>query len=169
MQIISEEEIWKRFWKKYNREPKGWRIFSGLSEKGHPELRIVGKKETFLIKRESLYSGKLGIGGRISESIDEVRNKEQFGFREIPDRTIETLLSVTKDEVDTKKVNTIFGNILAQQPALSLEKIRSPIALQGPIVHSPRPLDLLSNEQMRLDGKIELELERWKRRIYHIQ
>ena len=69
MEIVPEDVIWAEFRKKYEEKPKGWRIHSGLSPKGFPELLISGPKESWLMKRESLYSGKLGVGGRIPEGI----------------------------------------------------------------------------------------------------
>ena len=167
--VISEEQVWVEYWEKYRRRPEDWRMYSGISSKGYPELLILGKKDSWLLRRESLYSGKLGIGGRFSETkqsdIEGGKMSTQFGFRPVPKKIVRRL--ATGQEMDLEERTRIITDILSQTPTTP-DRIRSPLMVQGPLVQSPNPLPVISKEQVELDMKLDLELDKWKRRINYL-
>ncbi|MFQ6135183.1 MAG: hypothetical protein ACE5KU_05150 [Nitrososphaerales archaeon] len=168
MSIIPEEEIWAEFWRGYSRGPEAWRMYFGVSAKGYPELLITGEKESWLVRRESLFSGKPGIGGRIAEDIRMKPRIEPYGFREIPRCYLKKIVAMIERSVDPVDETKIITDIL-KQPPTTLDRIRSPSVIQGPLVHSYQPLPLISEEQMELNRKLDIELDKWKRRFHHIR
>ena len=164
MNILSEDEIWKEFWRRYLKKPEGWRMRSGISEKGNPELLISGRKESWLIKRESLYSGRMGVGAKIG-GINKMNSTiDSFGLRELPMDILETIAS-SADPVDSSK---IFTDIIRNQTPTTPRKIRAPVMIQGPIMQSSNPLNLMSDKQVELDKKLDLELMKWTKKIPYI-
>jgi hypothetical protein len=167
VKLLPEDVICAEFWKRYFRRPDGWRLYSGVSTKGYPELLIAGEEESWLVRRDSLYSGKLGIGGRIAGDIEVNPEVSPYGFREIPRRFLEKLMSMEEgnDLVDKTKIIT---DIL-KKPPTTLDRIRSPGAIQGPMIQSYQALPLISKEQAKLDRDLNIEMDKWKRRISYLQ
>lgn len=170
MSLIPEEEIWAEYWRSYNQRPEGWRLYSGISVRGCPELLIAGEKESWLVRRESLYSGKLGVGGKIPRGISRDSASGSimgsYGFREVPGDYAERL--ARGESVDPAEKMRIIADIL-RHPPTPLDKITSPSLLQGPLTHSIRPLPIISEEQAELDRKLNLELDKWRRRLNYIR
>jgi hypothetical protein len=165
--LLRENAIWAEFWKRYFGRPEGWRIYSGISTNGYPELLINGEKESWLVRRDSLYSGKLGIGGRISGDIKMDPRVDPFGFREIPRRYLERILAMDEGFDPVEKTKMITD--ILKKPPTTLDRIRSPGAIQGPMVRSYQALPLISNEQAKLDKELNMEMDKWKRRIPYLQ
>lgn len=165
--IIPEEEIWKEVWKKYNLDPLGLRMYAGLSSTGHPELLITSPKDNWMIKRESPYSGKLGIGGRLEEYFKPKLQIDQAGFRPIPRYAIKKMIAMAGEGFDIIEATKIIESILAQEPTTfeELRRIRPPGVMQGPILHTYRSLQSIIGRQLEVDTKLEMELEKWKRRL----
>ncbi len=168
MKLIPEDVICAEFWKRYFRRPEGWRLYSGVSTKGYPELLITGEKESWLVRRDSLYSGKLGIGGRIAGDIEVNPRMDPYGFREIPRRYVERILAMDGEGIDPVEKTKIITDIL-KKPPTTLDRIRSPGAIQGPMIQSYQALPLISNEQAKLDRDLNIEMDKWKRRIPYLQ
>ena len=164
MEIVPEDVIWSEFRKKYEEKPKGWRIHSGLSPKGFPELLISGPKESWLMKRESLYSGKLGVGGRIPEGIKLNSKNESFGLRDLPINKIQRIMN-TSNALD---VNKMMANLMNTSP-IPHQNITSPVALEGPVFHSPKPLNLVSRKHNALDKLLDLEMSKWRSKISYLK
>jgi hypothetical protein len=165
--ILSEEIVWNEFWKRYSKKPKAWRIYSGLSGKGHPELLISGEDDSWIIRRESLYSGKLGIGGRIPDGVKMNSKGAPYGFRELSQDVLDNIMMIIEGQKDPGVRSKVINNIL-KKPPTTLERIQSPGVMQGPIVHSLNSLPLFSKEQARLDRKLNLEIDQWRRRFPYI-
>ena len=176
MSMVPEEEIWEEFWqKKYKQDPDVWRIFRSESPKGYPELWIIGPQESWLLKRESLYSGKHGIGVKLDEGYGTKPMPPSYGFREVPQAKylMEKAMEMVERGMDpAEAMARIFPILEKEIPAIlqqrptAPERIRSPIAVQGPII-AYRPSHLLSERQMELDRKLDSELDKWKRRLSH--
>ena len=164
MEIIPENFIWSEFRKKYEEKPKGWRINSGLSSKGFPELLISGPKESWLLKRESLFSGKLGVGGKIPEGIKLTSKNESFGFRNIPLTKLQRVMN-TSNAFD---VNDMMANLMNTFP-VPHQNINSPIAIEGPVFSSLNPLNLVSRKHHTLDKLLDLELSKWRNNISYLK
>ena len=168
VKFIPENVIISDFWKKYFRQPDGWRMYSGVTANGHPELLITGEKESWLIRRDSLYSGKLGIGGRLEGDILINPRVDSFGFREIPNRYFNKILSMNNKDIDQEEQSKIIAALL-EKPPTTLEKIKSQGVIRGPMVQSPHALPVISKEQAELDNKLDIEMKKWKRRISYLQ
>jgi len=171
MSIAPEDEIWKEVWRKYNRNPLGLRMYAGISSGGHPELLITSAKESWMIKRDSPYSGRLGVGGRIQESISPRLDVEQAGLRPIPRHAMKKMIAMAEEGIDIVEAAKIIGSILAQEPVTfdELERTRPPSIMQGPIIQSPTSLQSVVGGQLELDMKLELELEKLKKGLTYIQ
>jgi len=112
--ILSEEIVWNEFWKRYSKKPKAWRIYSGLSSKGHPELLISGEDDSWIIRRESLYSGKLGIGGRIPDEVKMNSKSAPYGFRELSQDVLDNIMMIIEGQKDPRVRSKIINNILSK-------------------------------------------------------
>ncbi|MEM2094395.1 MAG: hypothetical protein QXI32_03760 [Candidatus Bathyarchaeia archaeon] len=171
MSVTSEEEIWKQVWRRYNQNPLGMRMYAGVSPHGHPELLIVGPQESWIIKRDSPYSGRPGIGGVLQETVKPKVEVEQAGLRPIPRYALKKMMAMAEAGVDIVEVAKIIGSILAQDPVSfeELERIRPPSVMQGPIVHSPAPIQSIIGGQVELDMKLEAELQKLRRGYTYIR
>lgn len=168
MEIIPEDRVWEEFWRGYSRKPKVWRVYTGLSSKGYPEILLTGEQESWLIKRESIYSGKPGVGGRVMEGYDLGLKTEPFGLREVPVRMLEKIASSITSGIESQEVAQMIIDTMGRPPSIP-ERISSPVALEGPILQTFKPLHLVSEKQIELDRRLELELEKWKSKIGYIR
>ncbi len=167
MKFIPENVIISDFWKKYFRQPVGWRMYSGITDNGHPELLITGEKESWLIRRDSLYSGKLGIGGKLEGDILINPRVDSFGFREIPNKYFNKILSMNNEVIDQEEKSKIIAALL-EKPPTTLDRIKSSGVIRGPMVQSYSALPLISDQQVELDSKLNIEMNKWKRRISYL-
>ena len=168
MKFIPENEIWEEFWKRYHRRPEGWRIYSGITMNGYPEVLITGEKESWLMRRDSVYSGKLGIGGRIEDNSMVKPIANSFGFREISIHDMDKIFMINREDIDQKEKIKIITGIL-KKPPTTLEEIKSSGVIQGPMLQSNQALPIISREQAELDRELNNELNKWKRRISYLQ
>ena len=165
--MMPEGEIWKEVWKRYNQNPLGLRMYAGISSMGHPELLITSPKGSWMIKHDSPYSGKPGMGGRIESCVKPKLKVEQAGLRPIPRDAIRKMIAMVEEGIDITEATKLINSILAQEPTTfdNLRRIRPPAIMQGPILHSPRPLQSIIGGQLELDLKLDAELEMLKRRF----
>jgi hypothetical protein len=171
MSVTSEDEIWRQVWRRYNQNPSGLRMYAGVSSHGHPELLITSPADTWIIKRDSPYSGRLGIGGVVQEPVRPRVEVEQAGLRPIPRYALKKMMALAEEGVDVVEAAKLIGSILAQEPVTfdELKRMRPPSVMQGPIVHSPAPLQSIIGGQLELDRKLEVELEKMRRGLSYIQ
>ncbi|MEM3653727.1 MAG: hypothetical protein QW723_03335, partial [Candidatus Bathyarchaeia archaeon] len=160
MNIKTVDEILKEVIKRYNKDPKEWKVFVGKDRSGHYDLLITHKSQIWLIKGEQINPFKW-IGYGIEQSIenDEKIKKFpsfQFGFRPLPKEKIEELSKIIEDH---EKMNEFILNLLNTQPK-PIHEIKSPLVVQGPIVYSSKPLEIISEEQRKLSNKLKDELEK---------
>lgn len=168
MKFIPEDVIWAEFWKKYYKRPESWRIYSGITKNRYPEVLISGEKESWMIRRESLYSGKMGIGGKLEENIAINPYSNPYGFRGIPVRDINKILSIKEDDVNQIERSNIIRELL-EKPPTTIERIKSPLAIQGPMLQSSQALPLISKDQKILDKELNIEMKKWKLRRSYLQ
>jgi len=67
---------------------------------------------------------------------------------------------------DPGAVVDIMSNLLRTKPVSTDEAMRSQAILQGPIMQSSRPVDLISESQRELDRRLGRQLERLVMRRY---
>lgn len=171
MSVTPEDEIWKEVWRKYNQNPLGLRMYAGISSRGHPELLITSAKESWMIKRDSPYSSRLGIGGRIQESVRPRLDVEQAGLRPIPRYAMKRMIALAEEGIDIVEAAKMISSILAQEPMTfdELERTKPHSVMQGPIIQSPTSLQSIIGGQLELDRKLEIELDKFKRGLTYIQ
>ena len=119
MSITPEDEIWKEVWRKYNQNPLGLKMYSGISSRGHPELLITSTKESWMIKRDSPYSGRPGLVRLLRPNDSNAKKDAFFSHWEVNNIRISDFpythpssLSITSD--DTVKAG--FRRTLSQSP-----------------------------------------------------
>lgn len=154
MNIKSMEEIMKEIYKKYNENPYGWKVLSGIDNKGFINLYFIHKDKAWHIKIWQVNPYKnIGFGTFI-EDFGEIKKLEElpsYGFRNLSKKEIIEILSLPPKEVIKKILNI--------QP-IPIDELNKPIILEGPIAFSNRPLSFLSEKQKSLDEKLSSELEK---------
>jgi hypothetical protein len=167
MDIIKENEILEEVRHSYNQSPLGFRIYCGLSHTGHPEILIASPSRNWMIKRDSPYSGKWGIGGRLDDKLeyaDPILTKAgDSGIRPVPNYLMEKMANLDRMGVDVTDTN-IIDSLLKQPPATfdELRKTRPPVVLEGPVIDLGRPLQSIIRGQLELDMALEAELKKWE-------
>ena len=169
MSVMPEIEIWKQFFRRYNRNPLDWRIYDGISSAGFPERLISSPNYSWMIKYD--YSGRPGISGRIESQITPPKFElEQAGFRPIPKYAIKKMAQMFEEGFDMSEVleaMKIIERILAQEPTTfdEIERMRPPGIIRGPILNTQRPLQSIIGGQSKLDLKLDTELEKMRRKL----
>lgn len=161
MKFISEDVIWSEFWKRYYRRPENWRIYSGITKNRYPEVLISGEKESWLIRRESLYSGKMGIGGKLDENIAINPHLNPYGFREIPLKDLNKIFGMDGEEISQINRNNMIRDLL-EKPPTTIERIKSSGIIRGPMLQSQQALPLITKDQKKLDLELNVEMKKWK-------
>lgn len=157
MEIMSEIEVGEEFRKKYEQNPRGWKCAQGIRN-GHPELFVTNKKSgiSFKVMRDSQYSGMPGVGGIINEYMAPRMDIEHYGLRPF------SIHDIWKMIVGMAEGIIPIKTIMAQQPVTvsELQKTMPHVAVQGPILHIPKPIEAIIGGQLELDLKLEAELEK---------
>ena len=169
MGIISEEQIWREVQNRYEQNPLGLQMFYGTSPKGYPELFINSPEISWLIKRESIYTGKLGIGERIERKITKsIPQTTQYGLRPFPKQSIRKLMTAmehgisSQDAINT--MNNLISNTLQKEPR-RLDEIMGDDVLLGPVLPARRPISSLIGGQSELYRRLDYELDKLKRAL----
>ena len=162
---MSEEEVMRDYLSRYDRKARGYKILIGVSGIGRPTVIIKSPDRQWMIMRESPYSGLPGIGGIIEEDVDFEWKARQSGFRPIPQYAMERMTAMVDEGFNPIEAARIINALLAQEPKTfdELERIRPPAVMQGPIVHTYRPIESVIGGQLELGIKLDAELEKLKR------
>lgn len=78
-----------------------------------------------------------------------------FGLRPIGADQMKELAGVVDDPIS---MSDLASRLLKQNPVSSNEAMNLPAILHGPILQSPRPIEVLSNAQTELDEKLRKQL-----------
>lgn len=153
------EEILRR----YERSPKGWRVMVSRDRAGHRDVIVTHGTHVWLIKEHEINPFKsVGFAAEMKGVKEEDTSLPDFGLRPIPD---DMLAEGLEAEGDPSSFLRILKEVLKQEP-VSLSQAAGLPVLQGPVVYSPRPLDLISRRSRELDVKLRSELERMLMRKY---
>jgi hypothetical protein len=147
----------------YDRDPRGWRILVGKDTAGFFDVLISHGTEAWQVKEYQVIPYNfVGLGSRLSNlpTHPVAPNEHPFGLRPVG---LENMTELAKVMDDPGAMNELASKLLSEKPMSSHEAFNSPAVLQGPIMHSNRPLDGLSSAQTKLDEKLRKEL----RRIVH--
>lgn len=151
--------LMKEIWKKYNEDSMGWHVLVGRSSKGYYDVFITNPKELWQIKLETIYRpNPIGLGARIGktrESAKMLRGIPNYGLRPLSKKAMAMMMSVVKRGVPPMRV---LREVMSIDPKPHGE-ITTPWVLQGPVMHSAKPLELISDRQRKLDAKMNMELE----------
>ena len=169
MDIIPEEQIWKEVRNRYERNPLGLQMFSGTSPKGYPELFINSPEISWLIKRESLYTGKPGIGerieGKFTKSVPQIT---QYGLRPLPKQSIRKLMMALEHGISSqdgiKTMHDLISSTLQKEPK-RFDEIIADDVLVGPVLPTSKPLSSLLGGQEELYKRLDYELDKLKRSL----
>jgi replication fork clamp-binding protein CrfC len=147
----------------YDKDPRGWKILVGKDTAGFFDVLISHGTEAWQVKEYQVNPYKfVGLGSRLSNlpTPPFAPNEYPFGLRPLRSEDMAELAKVI-DEPGA--MSELASKLLSEKPISSREALHSPAVLQGPILHSNRPLEGLSTAQTRLDEKLRKEL----RRIVH--
>jgi hypothetical protein len=146
--------------KRYDRDPQGWNILVGKDRAGFFDVLISHGREAWQVKEYQVNPYKfVGLGSRMPSLPPSTlaSNEPQFGLRPVG---LESMKELSNLMDDPKAMSELANKLLTEKPVSSTEALESPAILQGPVMHSNRPLDALSTAQTRLDDKLRRELRR---------
>lgn len=160
------EDVKKEILKRYDSNPSGWRVLVGRDRRGHFDLVISHDSDMWLIKEEQINPFRsVGFGVRDKvvsfETIERI-SPYTFGLRPLSERQMVKVASALRSNESPSK---LLARVLRTEPVASTE-ITSPGVLQGPVIHSARGIELISERQAELDRELRLELERLLTRKY---
>ncbi len=152
--------------KRYDKDPQGWNVLVGKDRAGFFDVLISHEREAWQVKEYQVNPYRfVGLGSRIPNLPPSslAPNEHQFGLRPIE---LESMKEFSNLMDDPKAMNELASRLLNVKPVSSAEAFESPAILQGPILHSSRPLDTLSTAQTKLDEKLRRELRRMVHREF---
>jgi hypothetical protein len=146
--------------RRYDKDPQGWNVLVGKDRAGFFDVVISHGREAWQVKEYQVNPYKfVGLGSRIPNLPPSslATNEFQFGLRPIGLDNIKELSNLMDDP---SAMSELASRLLTKKPVSASEALESPAVLQGPVLHSSRPLDTLSTAQSKLDEKLRRELRR---------
>lgn len=163
--ILSSDKIKEKIIKKYNSNPKDWRVIFGKDNYGYHNMAAIHDSELWLIKEEKINPYKFdGYGTKLDLNADLLKkfSPYSFGLRPISEKHIKELAEVRTFNEDFKR---ILSDTMRTKPVPS-NKVNSPIVLQGPVVNSDNSMRLISKKHEELDLKLRNELRKMLHKKY---
>lgn len=164
--MIPADELKKDIQKRYDRDPIDWHVLVGRDRKNYYDVIVIHGSDAWLIKEQPINPlQSIGFGVRDSILDQEMTKRlpsHPFGLRPLSERDA---IKVTRAFGTGRSLSRIINRVLNSQPVSSSE-LESPMALQGPIVHSPNSISQISENQAELDRKLQVELEKLLYRRY---
>jgi len=152
--LKDANELLKELGRKYMNSPRNWRVYFSVS-RSYPTLLVGNSENSWLIKFESLYRvNPPGLGIELSEPLRNDPGKYDFGLRPISKELVSKLATDGFNE-------GIIKGILKQDPVGS---VNEGSYLIGPYYKTG--LKFLSENQVRLERKLEKELSKLLSRKY---
>ena len=165
--LVAEEEtlktadqVKKEIARRYSVDPDGWQVLYGRKPGGISDLMVVHGSDMWMIK-ENLVNPRRSIGlgakGHLREG-EEIKtfSPYSFGLRPLPREQMEELMLRLVSGKSTRKM---MRAIMMTRPS-SPKDITSPVVMQGPVVYSERPIELISETHRELSEKLDEELEK---------
>ncbi|MEE8403678.1 MAG: hypothetical protein V3R93_07995 [Candidatus Hydrothermarchaeaceae archaeon] len=149
----SAEIMFEKIFKRYNKNPKGWKFSIGTGyEDKFFDILVSNDTDVWQIKLDTLYRpNPLGVGVRVGRSRKAFDSSHSFGFRPITEEFIPGIL-------ETGFSPEVIEEIMRKRPQ-PLDRIQTPGIVQGPINFSDS-LDFISERHKKLDNKLRTELDR---------
>ncbi|MEM4298195.1 MAG: hypothetical protein QW815_07500 [Nitrososphaerota archaeon] len=159
----SSKEIRRELIQEYNKDPTGWRVYVGRDVRGYTDLIFTHGRDVWFLKEEAISPYEnVGLGIKSVMARDGLApSLPTFGFRPLSKDLVE---SVWKAISEQRGVGNLIMKLLDQKPR-PLSSIMAEALLEGPIIGSPRTLEIFP-EQRELDLKLRRDLEKLLERKY---
>jgi len=157
MTLKSAKDTKKEIMQNYNREPQDWHVMVGKDNYGHTDTLITHSNELWILKEEIINPYKslgVGIKKNITANLSNLGLKT-FGYRPLP---TDLSTNILEDKINTEMLNNIITKTLKNDP-MPINNIKSEIAIQGPILHSPKPLQNFPAFTKTVDHELKQELD----------
>ncbi len=157
--IFPSDKIRAKILKKYDSNPKDWKVLFGKDRFGYYNMAVLHDSELWLMKEERINPFKFaGFGAKLDLDTDFFKriSPYTFGLRPISEKQIKELIHTPPTNENIRKV---FSNILKTKPIPST-KVDSPVVLQGPIVSSDDSMRLISDKHKELDTRLRNALRK---------
>ena len=165
-QVEPAEETRKQILKRYDSNPGGWRVLVGRDRRGHYDLIVSHGSDVWFIKEEQINPFRsVGFGLRdkvADQDVVEKLSPVTFGLRPLSKTQMTRIASALRSE---NSLSEVLSKFLKTDP-VAFSEVSSPGLLQGPIIHAPRGIGLISERQAELDRELRVELERLLMRKY---
>jgi hypothetical protein len=161
--LLDSAKIRREIARLYDKDPQGWSVLVGKDRAGFYDVLISHGKEAWQVKEDQVNPYNfVGLGSRLPNLPPHplTCTEHPFGLRPIG---LDSMKELARLIDEPSAMNELASKLLSEKPISSTEAVESPAILQGPILHSNRPLDSLSTAQTKLDEKLRREL----RRIVH--
>ncbi|WXG46408.1 MAG: hypothetical protein WED05_07050 [Candidatus Atabeyarchaeum deiterrae] len=167
---VDSSRIRKEIAKKYESDPKNWRLLWSIDKKGHYDFLVAKDSDSWWLKEapiNPLLSVGCGVKHSLGEdSINRIFSEERttipFGLRPVQESQLSKIITALANNEGPPV--SIF-EILRSEPK-TLRDIETPFLMQGPIQHVPKLTDLLSDKQRELDAKLSSALKKMVLRRY---
>ena len=142
----------------YDKDPQGWRVLAGKDRLGFYDLLIAHGTEAWQLKEYQVNPYKfVGLGSRLPNLPQPAMSQEfHFGLRPIKVDQMRELANVLDDPTS---MSDFASRLLTQKPVASAEAMEGPAILHGPILQSPRPIEVLSRAHTELDSQLRKQLQ----------
>jgi hypothetical protein len=168
--LINSERIRREIAKKYELDPRDWRILWGVDSKGHHNYLITKDSKCWWLKEE-LINPYLTVGCGIRSHLESKledrvfsgnKSAPSFGFRPVPEEQLNRIIA---DIALGRDPQAPIREILGSEPR-PWRELETSFLLHGPLHYAKQLTDILSEEQRQLDDKLNLELERLVHKRY---
>lgn len=155
----SAEDVKKEISRLYDKDPTEWRVISGKDRHGYNDLVVVHGADVWIIK-EQLINPYKSVGFAV-KTLGKGTNIGSFesppcGIRPVSQAQIEEIARTLEKG---QNAHEVLSEIMNHRP-ISFRDLRSPVIVQGPILHVNQPTDLVSTKQRDLDLRLRDELEK---------
>lgn len=159
-------EVKREIARRYSADPGGWQVLYGRSPGGSNDLIVVHGSDVWIVKEDSVNpyeSVGLGAKGRLRKGEEiESFSPYPFGLRPLSSDRIQELMARLMSGKGTRETMKQIMKIKPSSP----RDIRSPVVVQGPVVYSQKPIELISDSHKELSEKLDEELQKLLYRKY---
>ena len=163
MIVEPVEILMARILRQYNNKPEGWNVLT--DSKGN--VLVLGPKAGYRLKLISLNPVEYtGVGMKIKRLNDvrkAISSEPSYGFRPLAKDVVRELLNYKSQS----RQNAMIYELLKQKPVSTgeIEKRKPRAILGGPIIAHP-DLNIISDNQRKLEAKLALEADKLFKRKY---
>jgi hypothetical protein len=164
MTSLDSRKLRKEIARKYELDPKGWRFLWNAEERGRYNLLIAKDSRLWWLKEEMI-NPMLTVGCGVRSPLEtDVRRRifgtgytdPSYGFRPIEEEHMKRIII---DLADGKTPSRSLSEVLNSEPK-ALKELDTSFVMQGPFHQMATLNDLLSDEQRKLDARLDAELEK---------